>query len=82
MFAGESPRRQRYAMRRATDWRRVVLKVDRMTKSQWDRIPDDYKTVIDGQRYVLKCDDERGTVLVPVEVVDEPETMGSGLQPL
>jgi len=53
-----------------------------MTKSQWDRIPDDYKTVIDGQRYVLKCDDERGTVLVPVEVVDEPETMGSGLQPL
>lgn len=45
----------------------------RVSKAEWEQLPKGYKTIIHGQRYRLARDDERGTVLVPVEVVDDNE---------
>jgi len=51
--------------------------VKRFPKAEWEQLSKDYKTIIDGQRYMLARDDERGTVLVPVEVVDDNAPAGS-----
>lgn len=39
-----------------------------ITVSQWRATPDDYKTVIDGQKYIMVNTKKFGTALVPVVV--------------
>lgn len=42
-----------------------------MTAVQWRHVPDVYKSVIDGQKYILIIDPETGgTVLAPVTVTE------------
>ncbi|HAX61526.1 MAG TPA: hypothetical protein DCX95_03060 [Elusimicrobia bacterium] len=43
-----------------------------ITKSEWNKTPKDYKTTIDGQRYILLLK-QGGTSLVPVNVVKSTE---------
>lgn len=43
-----------------------------MTAAEWKRTHRDFKTIKDGQRYVLRWTD-RGTCLVPVLIVKEPQ---------
>ena len=38
-----------------------------ITKEEWDNEYPEYKTIIDGQPYVLELDHKYGTVLVPVK---------------
>ena len=42
----------------------------RMTADEWRRTHRDFKTVIDGQRYILRWT-ECGTSLVPVATIKE-----------
>ncbi len=44
--------------------------VSQITGAEWKKTHRDFKSVIDGQRYVLRLT-ERGTALVPVELVKE-----------
>lgn len=44
--------------------------METITKSEWRNTPKDYKTIIDGQRYILKGT-LQGTSLVPVEVIND-----------
>lgn len=46
---------------------RAVLQI---TKAEWQKTHRDFKSVIDGQRYVLRMT-PRGTALVPVDLVKE-----------
>ncbi|CAJ6925988.1 Uncharacterised protein [Burkholderia pseudomallei] len=46
------------------------LEAEQMTADEWRRTHRDFKTTIDGQRYVLRWT-TRGTSLVPVTVVKE-----------
>lgn len=45
-------------------------KVERMTAEEWKRTHRDFKTIRNGQRYVLRWTDH-GTGLVPVILVKE-----------
>lgn len=40
-----------------------------MTKAEWLKTHSDFKSVIDGQKYVLAACGEKGTCLVPVEIL-------------
>jgi len=40
-----------------------------ITKQQWNKINNDYKSIIENQKYILKLTD-KGTALVPVDVID------------
>jgi len=40
-----------------------------ITKQQWMKINNDYKSIIENQKYILKLTD-KGTCLVPVDVTD------------
>ncbi|MGF6858353.1 hypothetical protein [Paraburkholderia sp. CI3] len=42
----------------------------RMTADEWRKTHRDFKTVIDGQRYILRWT-EFGTSLVPVTIIKE-----------
>lgn len=44
--------------------------MEQITKEDWKRKPKDYKTIIDGQRYILKGTNN-GPCLVPVEIIKE-----------
>lgn len=46
--------------------------METITKNKWKNTPKDYKTIIDGQRYILKGTSQ-GTSLVPVNVVKDKE---------
>lgn len=41
----------------------------KMTMAEWKKTPKDYKSIEDGQRYVLRWVDGKGTCSVPVEIV-------------
>ena len=43
-----------------------------ITKKQWRELHRDYKSIIDGQRYILKLE-KGGTCLVPVQVAEDEE---------
>lgn len=40
-----------------------------MSAEEWKKTSKDYKSIINGQRYVLRFVDGKGTCLVPVDVV-------------
>ena len=42
----------------------------KITRKEWNETPDGYKSIIDGKPYKLFLEEERGTVLTPVEIVD------------
>lgn len=45
--------------------------MDTITREEWTRLHDDFRTVIDGRPYRVRLDPETGaTVLVPVEITD------------
>lgn len=44
------------------------MQVKRMTMDEWKTTPRDFKTIINGQRYVLAMT-SAGASLVPVEIV-------------
>lgn len=46
--------------------------METITKSKWKSLHRDYKTIIDGQRYILKLING-GTCLVPVTVIADEE---------
>lgn len=46
--------------------------MEQITKSEWKKLHRDYKTIIDGQRYILKLING-GTCLVPVQVIKDKE---------
>lgn len=48
-----------------------------ITKSEWRKLPRDYKEIIDGQRYILKLVNG-ATCLVPVKVVKDEEEQQNG----
>ena len=43
-----------------------------ITKKQWRELHRDYKSIIDGQRYILKGTN-KGTCLVPVQLIKDEE---------
>lgn len=51
--------------------------MEKITKSQWKKLHKDYKTIIDGQRYILKLVNG-ATCLVPVKVVKDEEEQQNG----
>lgn len=42
----------------------------KITGREWNRIGGDYKSILDGHRYILEHDPQHGTCLVPVEIDD------------
>jgi hypothetical protein len=46
-----------------------VISVKEMTMQEWKKTHKDYKTIINGQRYVLDWVEGKGTSLVPVKIV-------------
>lgn len=49
----------------------VKPKYDQITKAEWAKKPKAYKSIIDGQKYILALDPKTGgTILKPVDVVD------------
>lgn len=45
---------------------------ERMTAAEWRRTHRDFKTIINGQRYILRWT-ARGTGLIPVVIVKEQD---------
>lgn len=43
----------------------------KITSREWLRIGADYRSIINGQHYILEYDQQYGTCLVPVEIDDE-----------
>lgn len=43
--------------------------MDTITKQQWEQLDNDYKSIINGEHYVLKLTNE-GPALVQVKIVD------------
>lgn len=41
-----------------------------ITKKEWNKAQKDSKTIIDGTHYMMFLDDEKGTILAPVEVTE------------
>ena len=39
-----------------------------ITEKEWEETPKDYKTIIDGTKYTMVHDFEKGTILTPVEI--------------
>ena len=39
-----------------------------ITKELWDKTPNDYKSMIDGQPYVMEYIEGKGTCLSPVKI--------------
>lgn len=39
-----------------------------ISKKDWDKAPKDYKSTIDGERYMMFLDDKLGSILAPVKV--------------
>jgi hypothetical protein len=51
-----------------------------ITKKEWDKAQKDSKTIIDGTHYMMFLDDEKGTILAPVEVTEsEDKEVNEGL---
>ena len=48
------------------------MEIETITKSEWRNRHKDYKTIIEGQRYILKGT-AQGTTLVPVKVIKDEE---------
>ena len=49
----------------------VKPKYEQITKSEWAKKPKAYKSIIDGQKYILALDPKTGgTILKPVDVID------------
>ena len=42
-----------------------------ITKELWDKTPNDYKSMIDGQPYILEYDRYVGTCLSPVKIEED-----------
>ena len=42
-----------------------------IAKEKWNKIPKDYKSVIKGIKYMMVYDDEKGTSLNPVIVINK-----------
>ena len=42
-----------------------------VTKSQWNKAHKDYKTIIDGEYYMMVNDPKHGTILAPVQITNE-----------
>lgn len=51
--------------------------METITKSEWKALHRDYKTIIDGQRYILKLVNG-ATCLVPVTIIADKEAMNNG----
>ena len=50
--------------------------VKSVTKKEWDKAHKDYKTEINGQKYMMEYDDSRdATILVPVEVTESYDSL-------
>lgn len=47
-----------------------------MTKEEWDRKHGDFKTIIDGVKYVLSFIPGKGTSLVGVEIREPVDSFG------
>jgi uncharacterized protein YjgD (DUF1641 family) len=43
--------------------------METIKKQQWEKINNDYKSIIENQKYILKLTD-KGSALVPVKIVD------------
>lgn len=51
-----------------------------ITKKEWDKTQKDSKTIIDGTHYMMFLDDDKGTILAPVEVTEsEDKEVNEGL---
>ena len=48
--------------------KRGIIKVLTITKKQWTKTPKDYKSMIEGQPYIMTYSNEKGTQLVPVKI--------------
>lgn len=42
-----------------------------ISKEKWNKIPKDYKSVIKGIKYIMEYDNEKGTSLNPVIVINK-----------
>jgi len=42
----------------------------KITRKEWNETPDGYKSMINGKPHKLFLEEERGTVLTPVVIVD------------
>lgn len=52
--------------------------METITKSEWRKLPKDYKSIIDKQRYILKGT-AQGTTLVPVRIIKDEEAKNNGI---
>ena len=43
----------------------------RITQKQWDSIPNDYKSIKNGQCYILEFIEGKGTCSIPVKIVSD-----------
>ena len=58
-----------------------ITHVKEITQDKWDRTPDDYKMIKDGQKYMMYIDDESHmTVLGKVKIVDSNESVNEELE--
>ena len=46
-------------------------KIKEITKAEWDKTPNDYKMIRNGQKYIMYLDPQAGTVLGPCKIIDE-----------
>tara|TARA_R100001594_G_scaffold145288_1_gene195283 strand:+ start:264 stop:428 length:165 start_codon:yes stop_codon:yes gene_type:complete len=47
-----------------------IKKFEKCSKKKWDLTLPEYKSIIDGQHFILTYDSRLGTILAPVEIVD------------
>jgi len=52
----------------------------KITKTEWDNHLEDYKSIKNGQHYILKFVEGSGTCLVPVEIVPDKEIKDTSRQ--
>lgn len=45
--------------------------IKEITKAEWDKTPNDYKMIRNGQKYIMYLDPKQGTVLAPCKIVDK-----------
>ena len=49
----------------------ITETVKEITKAEWDKTPNDYKMIRNGQKYIMYLDPQVGTVLGPCKIIDE-----------
>lgn len=49
----------------------ALNEIKEITKAEWDKTPNDYKMIRNGQKYIMYLDPKQGTVLAPCKIVDK-----------